>query len=549
MDRVEARLRPVALLTGGPLVGKLRLDGLRLALGRDRAGAWQLPPLASFAERPSEPAPASEPWPPPWVRLESLARALLDGPGWADGIELRGASIVSRDAKPPGGGRVALELAGLEARLRRHRILGGADLFLRGNLLEAGVDRGALEVLGSRSRDGSVEIAVATTALDLATLAPYLQRGDPRVPIAGTLSGYFGSKSAAPGANALELDLVIAGLRSVIPGFEAGELRPIEVRRMDLAGFLDVSRDHLQLRELRLENGRLRLEVAGRIARPLAPGSAAELSLAMRDLEVDELRDLLGWLPEVRREQATRGLERIEAGRIPQFQVGGTASLADWQALLAGRKRELPERFSLQADVADARLRVGDSDRLEDLSGHLAWTEDHLEVKGARAALKGNPLPVLDLSLDGVSNFLAGDPERRRLAPGGEPLRGLDALVDVLAGDPEQEHPPLETRIRIELDAIDHPALLWPLEQLAARSSWCRTASAWRSCAASGRAYRSRARPCSRCGPSARPRYGLSPSGPSPRRRSRADRAGRGVASRSSASRPTSGATSTRAAA
>jgi hypothetical protein len=148
--------------------------------------------------------------------------------------------------------------------------------------------------------------------------------------------------------------------------------------------------------------------------------------------------------------------------------VGGSASLGDWQALLAGGRRGLPERFSLEADVADARLRVGDSDRLEQLSGHLAWNGDRLEVAGARAALKGNPLPVLDLQLDGVSNFLGGDPERRRLAPGGEPLRGLDALAEVLEGDPEKPTPPLETRIEVEIDALDHPVLLWPIENLAA---------------------------------------------------------------------------------
>ena len=76
---------------------------------------------------------------------------------------------------------------------------------------------------------------------------------------------------------------------------------------------------------------------------------------------------------------------------------------------------------------------------------------------------------MLDLSLDGVSNFLAGDPERRRLAPGGEPLRGLGALADVLAGEPDPERPPLATRIRVEAEAIDHPSLLWPVEGLAAR--------------------------------------------------------------------------------
>ena len=108
----------------------------------------------------------------------------------------------------------------------------------------------------------------------------------------------------------------------------------------------------------------MRLELAGQIARPLASDSAAELSLALRDLEIAELRDLLAWLPEVRREQAESGLERIEAGRLARFQLGGSASLGDWQEFLAGRTRELPARFSLEADVADARLRVGDSDRL-----------------------------------------------------------------------------------------------------------------------------------------------------------------------------------------
>ena len=118
--------------------------------------------------------------------------------------------------------------------------------------------------------------------------------------------------------------------------------------------------------------------------------------------------------------------------------------------------------------MADTRLRVGDSDHLTGLSGHLAWTGDRLEVKGARALLKDNPLPVLDLTLEGVSNFLAGDPARRRLAPGGQPLRGLGALADVLAGDPAKPPQPIETRIRLEIDALDHPALLWPIEKLSA---------------------------------------------------------------------------------
>jgi len=471
VERVEARLRPIAFLTGGPIFGSLRLDGVRLSLERDRAGAWSPALLERLAERRSEPAqpPVAEAWLAPIAALDALARDLLDGPGFADGIELHRASIVLSDARPPGRRGVRLALEGVEARLRRHRILGGAELFMSGRLLESGVERGSVELLGSRKRGGSVEIALATTALDLGTLAPYLlQVQEPPVPIAGTLSGYIGSKSDAPGETVLEVDLVLTGLRSVIPALAGGAPRPFEAGRVDLAGFADVAPEQLRLRELRFENGRLRLELAGQIDRPLASGSAAELSLALRDLEITELRDLLAWLPEVRRKQAESGLERIEAGRLARFQLGGSASLSRWQEFLAGRTRELPARFSLEADVADALLRVGDSDRLAGLSGHLAWTGDRLEVTGARATLKDNALPVLDLTLDGVSNFLAGDPERRRLAPGGEPLRGLGALADVLAGDPEKEPQPLATRIRLEIDALDHPVLLWPIDQLSA---------------------------------------------------------------------------------
>jgi hypothetical protein len=470
VERVEARLRPLAFLSHGPIFATLRLVGLRLSLERDGSGRWEPPPLARLAEAPSPPAKASkaqmEAWLEPVAALESLARALLGDSGLADSAEVHGARIFFRDARPPAGGPVALEMDELEARLRRHRILGGVDLFLSGRLLEAGAERGTVEVLGSRARDGSVELAVATTGLDLATLAPYLPREGPGQPLAGTLSGYLGNKSSEPGENQLEMDLVVTGLRSLIPGFDGEEPRRVEIGRVDLAGFLDVAPGHLQLRELRFANGRLRLELAGRIARPLAAASAARLSMALRDLDIEELRGLLGWLPAVRREQVSQAMDRIEAGRVAHLQVDGAAPLSHWQAFLSGRERELPKGFTLQADVADARLRVGEDDHLEQLSGHLVWSEDRLEVKGARALLEGDPLPVLDLELEGASNFLAGDPERRRLAPGGEPLLGLGALFDAMDGEPDPDRPPFATRIRVEAEAVDHPVLLFPIQQL-----------------------------------------------------------------------------------
>jgi len=469
VEKVEARLRPLGWLTGGPALGAIRLDGARLAIERDRKGGWSPPWLARAFAGSETPAPApAEPWLVPLSALDALARELLSGPGFADGIELHGARIVFDDARPPGRSPVSLSLEGVEAKLRRHRILGGSELFVSGRLLEGGSERGTLELLGSRKRGGGVELALATTSLDLATLAPYLQLQDPPLPLSGTLSGYIGSRSEEGGDSTLEVDLVASGLRSVIPPLAGVEARPFEAGRIDLAGFFDISPGQLRLRELRFENGRLRLELAGRIARPVTNQAKAELSLALRDLAIEDLRDLLGWLPEIRREQAEGALERIEAGRLARFQLGGATTLGAWQEFLTGRTRELPQRFSLEADVADARLRVGDTDRLEGLSGHLAWTGDRLEVAGARGSIDGNPLPVLDLSLDGVSNFLAGDPERRRLEPGGQTLRGIGALADVLEGDPTKPSQPISTRIHVAIDTLDHPSLLWPIERLSA---------------------------------------------------------------------------------
>ena len=448
VERVEAKLRPIAFLTGGPILGSLRLDGAVLSLERSRAGAWSPALLGRLAEAPQEPAAVPA--------VGALARAdrgaRCGGPRNPRRPRLqrwhraaRGEHPLRRCRRSRVGGRVRLALEGVEARLRRHRILGGADLFVSGRLLEAGAERGSLELLGSRKRGGGIEIALATTALDLGTLAPYLQVQDPPLPISGTLSGYIGSKSDAPGESEIEVDLVVAGLRSVIPAIEGGAPRPFEVGRIDLAGFVDITPEQLRLRELRFENGRLRLETSGRIARPVTRISAAELSLALRDLEIEELRDLLSWLPEIRRKQAESGLERIEAGRLARFQLGGAAPLAGWEEFLAGRSRASSRTASPSRPTWPTRACASaTATHLTGLSGHLAWTGDRLEVKGARAMLKDNPLPVLDLTLEGVSNLLAGDPARRRLAPGGQPLRGLGALADVLAGDPAKPPQPID---------------------------------------------------------------------------------------------------------
>ena len=290
------------------------------------------------------------------------------------------------------------------------------------------------------------------------------------MPIAGTLSGYLGSKSEAPGETALEVDLVIAGLRSVIPALRGRRATAVRGRAR--------------------RSGGLRRRLAGAAA--AARAALREWSAAARDLGADRTaaRERLGGravagparprggrscgtcsagCPRSAASRRAGGLERIEAGRARALPAGririsrrlaglpGRTHARAPRALLArggrgrrpaARRRQRSPEGALGAPRLDGRPPRGDRARAR------CW--------------RASRCPVLDLSLDGVSNFLAGDPERRRLAPGGEPLRGLGALADVLAGDPEPEPPPLATRIRLEIDALDHPVLLWPIEQLAA---------------------------------------------------------------------------------
>jgi hypothetical protein len=80
----------------------------------------------------------------------------------------------------------------------------------------------------------------------------------------------------------------------------------------------------------------------------------------------------------------------------------------------------------------------------------------------ARATLNGSPLPVLDVAIDGVTNFLAGDPARRRLQSGGVPLVGLRPLWEWF--EPDDPTPDFSLALGFLIDHLHHPMLLWPIE-------------------------------------------------------------------------------------
>ena len=471
IDRIRAGLRPEALLFGQVRFGRIVLDGARLRIERSTSGHWSPEPIARYADRDAE---ASEPGASqpdellsPLIRLENSVRAILEKPVIANQLELRNATIVFIDARAedPLAPPLFLALESFRAELRRSRLTRTNRLSIQARLVDAQGDRGAVEWEGTRSRRGAIRVAMAVTDLQLEALAPYVRSRHPDARVEGRISGAVVFDTASPGNGRIELDLVGHRLLSVEP-------RPsptsVSVERLEASGTLEITPQTVRLQAARLRGGATMLEADGTIARPLRPSSFAQFALAFQEVDVAEVRHLIGWLPEVEREEAESIVAVVESGRLHSLRAGGAATLSGWQAFLAGRTRTPPADFFLDATLADTVVHVGEDDRLEDLRGRLWWSGSRAEVQEVRARLNGTPLPIFDVVVEDVTNFLVGDPERRRLVSGGLPLRGLRTLWESFQPDPDEPEPP-DVRIALGLDVahLHHPMFLWPIENAA----------------------------------------------------------------------------------
>jgi hypothetical protein len=208
------------------------------------------------------------------------------------------------------------------------------------------------------------------------------------------------------------------------------------------------------------------LRMSGMVARPVQSASMADLSLEFDDVEVSQVRHLIGWLPEIEREEAAAVVAPLKSGRLVSLRASGGATMGGWQAFLVGRTRTMPQDFRLGAELANTVIWVGESDLIEDLSGRISWVGSRAEVIGATAVLNGSPLPSLNLVIDGFPNFFAGDPARRQLISGGEPLVGLGTLWSTLRPKPETDSTDAGMSVKLQIDYLDHPMFLWPIRDL-----------------------------------------------------------------------------------
>lgn len=460
---ISSGIDPLSLLIGEVSLRHVRIAEARLRTPTvgDDAPARYVPPRA---DSPEQPVPLAEELLSPLIALEAAVRYLLEAPGFARILEIGNSRIELEDVGS--SGEAPLELRSIRGRLVHRRLSRRSELSISALLAKGERELGVVELTGRRGRSGATRIALTMTALELEASARYLRGLRPDARLAGSLSGEIVYETHEPGSGHLEVDVVCLDFQSAVPTPDASSPELIDLPRIEAKATLEITPSSATVEEARIATHQTTLRMAGTVTRPIQGGSLAELSLEFDDVEVSQVRHLIGWLPEIEREEAEAVVAPLKSGRLVSLTAGGGATLLGWQDFLAGRTRALPKNFQVEAELADTIVWVGASDRLEDLRGRMRWAGQRAAIHDATAVLNGTPLPELDLVIDGFPNFFAGDAAARELRSGAEPLTGLAALWESLRPRPDAVSADVGTTIELDVDYLDHPMFVWPIRDL-----------------------------------------------------------------------------------
>lgn len=461
----SASFETTSLLIGRLRIARLEIEGLQLDLQRDSEGTWSPPYFRSRTEIDAQRADDSD----LESRLSGLrgliesAHFLLRDQRVADDIVLRDAAVTLVDAGARQGTTApgALRVEGIDAKLDRSWLRGESDIEGTGTWLGPSGRPAPIELAGRwRDDDRDLRVTVAFTGIELRSLRPYLvstEQGD----IAGRVTGVVAIVTPQRDRGLIELDWTFDDLESETP---------LGSSRIKLSSALETLQARLSLepRRLRLESARfqgqsLEVRLRGSASRPLRPESLVTLRADLSRTELGDLRRLALGLPPAEAKPFLEMLDRIRSGHVRRVGVRGGARLDEWIELLRGRRGSLPSTLRVFADIDDVTFGTSPTDTMSDVSARLTFSGETFEMHGLQAHYNGEPLPLIDFAVRGVSRLLGPTLEDQRLTRRARPLPGLGTLWDIVRGerDAQPGHPP--AAIRVQLDELQHPALRWPI--------------------------------------------------------------------------------------
>ncbi|MFT5441667.1 MAG: hypothetical protein ACI8W3_000708 [Myxococcota bacterium] len=482
--RVAVRIDVIALLSGRFRVQDLILDGIHMEIERSVADRWSPHPIDAIDMRGKTQNPDDlERKLGLFHVIDAIARVLLQDAIIGARVEIKNGSVqmIDRYVRVKGRPPLRSKIDAISGTLEHDWIGNRSRLELKGSLSDEVSSLVPIEVIGEKQPDGSLELSVAVTKIQLESYRAYLQDQSDEArrnreagvtdrvdrPFSGLLSGVIRFESPEPEHSVIEID---GSMNQAHFGITQGtELLDVMSPRMQLRTRVELHPGRIRISEAELRGPDLRIDVSGDIERPLRESSAANLAVHFHDVGLDALERIARALPEPDRKPLLKTLSTIVDGRIVRVGGKGRARFSVWQDVLRGERLDLPDGLSMMAEVADVTIELSEIERLEDFSGFATWTRDRIHLYRAIATRDGVPTPELNLTIEGfpilLDQFETFDPGR----VSNTGLPGMALLDEIFAAEPGPEqtdnnnnddHP---LRIEIDVDYLEHSALLWPL--------------------------------------------------------------------------------------
>ncbi len=286
----------------------------------------------------------------------------------------------------------------------------------------------------------------------------------PSLPILAGLTGRWSASlhvtRDAPDRNTLSLTSRVENASLVLPRSQDR----IAYEKLELAARIELDRDSVRIRQGSLGGHRIRCDFEASLDRPLRPASRTRLESRLVGVEFEDVRSLVDSLESEFQTARSmyRLVERVDSGRIQQIEASGTATLRDWQALWRGPDRDLPAGFLLSGRFDRVEVASDTAEDVRELAGEIEWIGDKLVLRNARGRFRGEWLPELDLTIDGVSHLVRATRRAERIRTTPPPIPGLRPLARILRPRDPNALPPVKA-IGLEIDRLEHPLLRWPL--------------------------------------------------------------------------------------
>ncbi len=466
-DVVTIEFRELGLFGGELALARLVIDGYSIRAVLSEEGVWDFPPLQALQRNlADDPAPLyDEPVLQAIAGIETVSRYMLEDEHIADEIVIHRGRIDFEDYSLGPDMRPEMDLqhfhlGGIEARLAWPWLGNTGSLELSG--IFGGPGGESVPVTWTARREASeLDVTIELGELDLDNLDGYIQRWAHEADLDGSVTARLDLISPSPGLHDVHMD---ARLDGVVPTLVVdGKPVPLDLPLNDFHAQLRIDPEVARLEELDLSGPRIAFGLSGRIARPVAAGSIARFDARVERVAVEDADIVIRQLPRRTAEAMVEWFNRIESGLVEHLVVSGTAQLGRWRALAEGQLERLPRNFVMELEVSDVSARLEENERVEGGSFHAEWTADRLELRQGTGLWRGEPLPRVDVVVDGFSRLVSMQ-ESTRGVPA-RPTPGLRLLWDILSSDEEdgEEEESTPVRFRVDIDHLDHPILRWPV--------------------------------------------------------------------------------------